>query len=120
MLLGLAIGFYGAVLWGLRCFDTCPTDPAENVIIQVLTLSGVGLGLAMMIAAATLRTRVAVAGAWIITVLGALMAVGGVVSLVLMPSLQFPADRSSTITFSLIDIGVGAALVISGRRVRNR
>ena len=120
ILAGLVTGFFGAVWYGLRCFDTCPTDPAENAIVQILTLSLVAFGFVVIVAAATLRTRLAVAGGWVIVVLGVVMSVGGVVVLVLAPSLQFPGDRSSTITYGVIDVAAGAALVVLGRRARNR
>ena len=120
IVVGLAVGFVGTALYALRCFDACPTDTAENTIIQILTLSLVTFGLVVIVAAVSLRTRWAVVGGWIISVLGVLMTLGGVATLVQIPLLWFPGDRSSTITYGLIDVAAGAALVVLGRRARNR
>jgi hypothetical protein len=118
VLLGLAIGFVGAVFYGLRCFDTCPSDPAEDAILQVLFLSLVAFGLIVIVAAATLGTRAAAAGTWISSFLGVLMVIGGVVALVLVPPIRFPGDRSGTVIYSLTGVAVGVAVVLFGRRLR--
>lgn len=120
VLVGVGIGFYGMSFYVLRCFSTCPTDPAENAISQILTLSLVGFGLVVVIAAVTLGTRWTSPGAWVITILGALMAIGGIVTVALAPSLQFAGDRTATVMFGIIDVAVGVGIVLVAAWVRRR
>jgi uncharacterized membrane protein HdeD (DUF308 family) len=120
ILAGGAAGFSGFAYYILRCFDTCPSDPAEDTISQILTLSLMGLGVAVIVAAVTLGTRWTLPGTWIVTALGALMAVGGVVSLALVPSLRVPANRTDTVMLSIVDLAVGAGLILFTRWARHR
>lgn len=120
ILVGVGIGFFGVALFVLRCFSTCPSDPAENAISQILTLSLVGFGVVVIVAASTLGTRWAAAGASTVMVLGALMAIAAVVALVLAPSLRLPGDRSGAFVLALIDTAVGASVMLFGTRVRER
>lgn len=120
ILIGLGIAAFGIGFYMLRCSSSCPTDPAENVTSQILTLSLVGFGLVVVVAAVSLVTRSAVVGAWIITVVGGLMATGGVVALAMAPSLRVAADQPSTIMYALLDVIMGAACMALGRRVRRR
>lgn len=114
ILVGLGISFFGFGFYMLRCFSNCPTDPAENTISQILTLSLFGFGVVVVIAAASLRTRFEPAGSWMVTLLGALMALGGLASLVLTPSLEVPGNRGTTIILGVIDIVAGACVVLFG------
>lgn len=120
VLVGLGIGFYGMSFYVLRCFSTCPTDPAENALSHILPLSFLALAVAVITGAVTTGTRGTAAGTWIITGLGALMPVGGVMTLLLVPSLPFPGDRTGIVVFGIIEIAVGVGLILLARWVRAR
>ena len=120
LLVGAVIAFYGVALYALRCFSTCPTDPAENTISQILTLSLVALGVVVVVAAASIATKLVAPATWVIAAMGILMTAGGVVALTLAPSLRFPGDRTSAVVFALVDVAVGAGIVALGSWVRRR
>jgi hypothetical protein len=107
VLVGLAVALYGVALYALRCFDTCPSDPAVDRIGQALAASLVLLGLVVVTAAASAGTRWSAAGAALVALLGALIALGGIVSLLLVPSIDAPGDHGSSATF-------GAAALVGG------
>lgn len=118
MLVGSGVGLYGGMLYALRCFSTCPSDPAEDAIIRSLTLSLVAFGLGVISAAVSLGTRFVVPGSWIITVSGALMIVGGAVTIALIPALRFDGEHSIMVVFASVDVALGAGLVFFGGRAR--
>lgn len=120
VLVGVGIGVYGLSFYVLRCFSTCPTDPAENALSHILPLSILALGLAVITAAVTFGTRSTIGGAWIITGLGVMLPVTGVVTLLLVPSLPFPGDRTGIVVFGILEIAAGVGLVLFGRWMRRR
>ena len=85
ILLGVAVSTYGAALYALRCFDTCPTDPAVDATGQLLSWSIILFGLGVVTAAASIGTRWSRTGLGIILVLGSVVALCGVASVVIPP-----------------------------------
>lgn len=120
VLVGLAVAWFGVAFYILRCFSTCPSDPAENAISQILSLSLVGFGLIVSIAALTLGTKLAAAGRWLIIGIGTSIAGGGLVSVALAPSLQVAANGAETVAFGIIDTAAGIGCVLLASRVRRR
>lgn len=110
VLAGLAVGFYGAALWLLRCFDTCPSDPAVDKTGRLLSASVILAGLVIVVAAASLGTSWKTVGARIVVVLGSLVALCGIATLALAPGIDFRSDRASTRTFGVIALAAGAAV----------
>lgn len=120
VLVGLGIAAFGMTFYVLRCFSTCPTDPAENALSHILPLSFLALGAAVLVAAVTIGTRGTTAGTWIITGLGAVMPVGGLATLVLVPSLPFAGERTGIVIFGIIQVAVGVGLVLAAAWMRRR
>ena len=86
VLAGLAISLYGVALYALRCFDTCPSDPAEDAVSQLLAGSLILFGLVVVIAAASAGARWSRAGLSIIAVLGSVIVVCGIAFVALGPA----------------------------------
>ena len=120
VLVGLGIGLYGLSFYMLRCFSTCPTDPAENALSHILPLTIMTLAAAVVTAAVTTGTRAATTGSWINTGLGILLMGGGIAGLVVVPALRFSGERTGIVTFGIIAIAVGVGLVLFGKWVRGR
>src|SRR5687768_12366408 len=93
ILIGTAIGLYGAALYALRCFDTCPSDPIEDRIVRLFTGSIVAFGLAVLIIGASLRVswwRVATGG---VKALGAAIVLAGAAVLMMSGSLEHAREQ---------------------------
>lgn len=120
MLVGVAVAWFGAALYVLRCFSTCPTDPAEDWTGRLLTASIVLVGLVIVLASSALGTRWSRIGLGIVLALGAAVAACGVVALILVPSIEAPGDHSSSATAAVVAIGVGGAIVAAARAARRR
>lgn len=120
VLIGPAISAYGAGLYLWRCFDTCPADPAEDKISRLLTVSIVLVGLIVVTASACLGTRALRPGTWVVSILGAAIALVGAVTLVLVPALRAPGDDRGPLGFGLLALTVGAATALGSSRLRRR
>ncbi len=119
-LAGLAVSLSGVALYALRCFDTCPSDPAEDKVGQLLTGSLILFGLVVVVAAASAGTRWSRTGWSIIAVLGLAIGVCGIASVALVPAIDTPGANSSYTTYGIVGIvvgagGAGAALVLRRR-----
>ena len=120
ILLGLAVSVYGAALYALRCFDTCPTDPAVDATGQLLTWSIILLGFGLVTAAASVGTRWSRIGLGIISVLGSAVALCGVASVVIAPSIKAAGDYSSTTTLSYVAAVTGGVAAGAAHLLRRR
>lgn len=117
-LVGVGLGFVGVVLYTLRCFDTCPADPAVNAISQLLTGAMMLTGLAIVIEAMSFRTTWTPIAEGAVIVVGALIAVAGIASLALIPSVEGTGGGAGTVGFALLAVAVGAALMVNSVRER--
>lgn len=121
ILIGTAVALYGIALYALRCFDTCPSDPAEDASLQLLSGAVILFGVALVVFSATFATRRSRAASRILTTLGTVIAGAGVVSLLLVPYLDTPGDRTGWVLMSVAALIVGAGIAmgsIIGRRRR--
>ena len=109
ILLGLAIAAYGAVLYMLRCFDTCPDDPAQDNAGKLLLAAIVLFGLAVVAASACTGARWARSGLPVVKVLGALIVLCGVAAVAIVPSIEAPGDHSGSTIAGIVAVVVGGA-----------
>lgn len=111
LLVGAAITLYGVALYALRCFDTCPEDPAVNTATVLMSAAIVLFGPAVAIASASVRTRWAVGGATVVAALGFAIAAVGIASLAQVPRIDDPGGQRSDVTLA------GAAETVAGAGV---
>lgn len=107
VLSGLAVSLYGAALYALRCFDTCPSDPAENASGQLLSGAFVLFGIAVVVTATTAGTRGGRTGLTVVCVVSCLVAACGAVSLALVPAIDGPGDHGGYVLFGLVALALG-------------
>lgn len=120
ILLASAISLYGLALYMLRCFDTCPTDPAQDAVGQLLSGSVVAFGIVVGVAAASVGTRWARTGLTIVSVFGVFVALAGVAAIVLVPRIEAAGDHGSTAAFGVIALVAGGLTVVAGVLLRRR
>lgn len=120
ILFGLAVSLYGGALYMLRCFDTCPTDPAEDAVARLLPASLVAFGIAVAVAAACVATRAARAGLGIVAGLGCLTAVFGVAAAATVPRITAPGDHGSAAVFGVVALVVGGVMAAAALAARRR
>jgi hypothetical protein len=120
ILAGLAACLYGIALYALRCFDTCPSDPAQDAVGQLLSGSLVVFGLAVVAVAASVGTRAARSGLAIAAVFGCLVGVFGVVSIALVPAIDAPGDHASSTVFGALALAAGAVTAAVAAVLRRR
>lgn len=119
LLVGAAITFYGLALYALRCFDTCPEDPAVDTATLLMATAIVLFGLVVAIASASGRTRWAVGGATVVAALGFAIAAVGIASLAQVPRIDDPGGQRSDVTLAgaaATAVGTGVATAAIFRR----
>lgn len=87
VLVGAGLSLYGVALFALRCFDTCPADPAVDKSTQLLSGALVLFGVVVVVVSAASGTVCSAGAAVFAVVLGVAIALAGLVSLVLVTSL---------------------------------
>ena len=107
ILLGVAVSSFGVALYALRCFDTCPSDPAENAVGQLLAGAFVLFGVVVVVVAASAGTRRSRTGGGTVCALGSLVALCGIASLVLVPGIDAPGDNGGYVLFGLLALAGG-------------
>ncbi|HEV2755981.1 MAG TPA: hypothetical protein VG318_09425 [Actinomycetota bacterium] len=119
ILVGLAILLYGVALYALRCFDTCPSDPAQDHVYQLLTGAIILFGIVVLVAASFAGTRRARAGLSVVTGLGAAVVACGLVAVAFVPAIDAPGDHSGSTQFGMLAVlagGVSAGTAWAFRR----
>ncbi|HEX2294321.1 MAG TPA: hypothetical protein VHN37_03340 [Actinomycetota bacterium] len=86
LLVGAAVSLFGVALFLLRCFDTCPADPAVNTSGQLLSGAVVLFGVVVAVSSLAAGTAGATGVALFAGAAGVLIAVAGVVSFALVQS----------------------------------
>lgn len=120
ILFGAAVSLYGVALYALRCFDTCPTDPAEDAVGQLLSGAVLAFGLVIAVASACVGTRWAGTGLAVVIGLGCFVAVAGGVTVALVPRIDAPGDHGSTAAFGVIALAVGGLVAAAAVALRRR
>ncbi len=120
VLVGLAVCLYAAALYALRCFDTCPYDPAENQISRLLPVALGVLGLVLIVAALMSATRWSNTGSWIIIAGGCVIAACGVATWALVPAIEAPGDHTDTARLGVLASLIGVAVVGGAIVLRRR
>ena len=110
VLAGAVAVFYGVGFYFLRCFSTCPSDPSLDKTIQLLTVSLALFGLVVAIASASAGTRSATRAAAAVAVLGAAIAVAGLATLALAPSIDAPSDGGGTAFKGAVTLVAGVVI----------
>ena len=114
VLVGLAIAAYGLGLWVLRCFDTCPSDPSLDKVLMLLSAALSLTGLVVVIQAVSFRTRWADVVSGALVFVGGLIALLGIASLVLLPSVDELGSSRPSVVWPLAALLVGVAIAIFG------
>lgn len=117
---GLGVSLYAAAVYALRCFDTCPSDAAEDLIYRLLPVALGVLGLVLAVAALTSATRWSTTGSWIIIAGGCVIAACGIASWALVPAIDAPGNHTATARLGVVASVVGIAVVGGAIVLRRR
>lgn len=120
VLLGAAIAACGVGLFMLRCFDYCPEDPSVDKALILLSAALVLVGAAVGVEAISVRTQAEAGASVVVAGLGCLVALAGIVSLALVPSIDERFGGNEMAAFAALAVVVGGAIAVLRRPGRRR